>query len=87
MAISEMSNSSPRTIRRNAWMMAGTSSKSKSNVRGFTVPSFKACVCPRVTSAVLSFVRSMRRQIVFDAGSQAATSFGPAKAGHYVESG
>ena len=54
LAVSETSNSSPRTIRGNAWMTTGTSSKSNSNVRGLTVPSLSPCVCPRVTSAVLS---------------------------------
>src|SRR4029079_923842 len=48
-----MSNSRPRTIRRKALMIAGTSSKSKVKVRGTTLPSFSAWVCGWVTSAVL----------------------------------
>ncbi len=58
MAISEMSSSRPRTMRRNAVMMAGTSSKSSSKPRSFTVPSLRGSVCPRVTSAVFSLVLS-----------------------------
>src|SRR5438874_3815460 len=47
-----MSNSRPRTIRRKALMMTGTSSNSNSKVRGVTVPSISGCVCPRRASAV-----------------------------------
>src|SRR5437899_9974678 len=47
-----MSNSRPRTIRRNALVMRGTSSNSDSNVRGVTVPSISGCVCPRHARAV-----------------------------------
>ena len=45
-AISETSNSCPRTIRRNAWMMAGTSSKVKVHVRGTIVPFLSGSVWP-----------------------------------------
>src|SRR6266851_2457846 len=47
-----MSNSRPRTIRRKALMMTGTSSNSNSKVRGVTVPSISGCVWPRRASAV-----------------------------------
>jgi hypothetical protein len=58
-AISEMSNSRPRTMRRNARMICGTSSNSKSNVRGVIEPSFNVFVWPRVTNAVFNLGRAM----------------------------
>src|SRR5690242_8595179 len=60
MAISVTSNSRPRTIRRNALMITGTSSNSNAKPRGLTVPSFRPCVWPRVTRAVLSFMAISR---------------------------
>src|SRR2546423_15111589 len=50
-----MSKSRLRTMRRNALMITGTSSKSNLKERGFTLPSRSGSVCPRMTSAVLSF--------------------------------
>src|SRR5438046_2568543 len=46
-----MSNSSPRTMRRNAAIRGSTSTNSKANVRGLTLPSLSAWLfpCVRVT--------------------------------------
>src|SRR5262249_20837819 len=50
-AISQISNSLPRTMRRNAAIIGSISSKSNSKVFGFTVPSLRALLlpCVRVT--------------------------------------
>src|ERR1700751_1490161 len=47
-------------MRRNAWMIAGTSSNAKSKLFGLTEPSFKARVCPWVWIAVFSSRAAMR---------------------------
>src|SRR5215813_595580 len=54
-AISQMSNSSPRTMRRNAAISGSTSSKSNSNVFGRTLPSLSAWLLPWVRVTVFSF--------------------------------
>ena len=51
-ASSQMSKSRPRTMRRNALMITGTSSNSNSKPRGLTVPSTSGCVWPRTPNAV-----------------------------------
>src|SRR5262252_3706839 len=58
-----MSNSLPRTMRRNAAMRGSTSSKSNAKVRGLTVPSLSAWLLPwlRVTVLSLSSAMSLRR--------------------------
>src|SRR3954454_24560655 len=49
-----MSNSLPRTMRRNAAISGSTSSNANSNVLGLTVPSFSARLLPCVRVTVLS---------------------------------
>src|SRR6516165_5426487 len=58
-----MSNSLPRTMRRNAAMRGSTSSNSNAKVRGLTVPSLSAWLLPwlRVTVLSLSAVMSLPR--------------------------
>src|SRR3954471_11924801 len=54
-----MSNSFPRTMRRNAAMSGSTSTKSGSKVLGFTVPSLNALLLPCVRVTVFSFGPAM----------------------------
>src|SRR5215510_10063032 len=54
-----MSNSLPRTIRRNAAMIGSTSRKSNSQVLGFTLPSLRAWLLPCVRVTVLSLGPAM----------------------------
>src|SRR5262245_32900612 len=49
-----MSNSLPRTMRRNAAMRGSTSSKSNAKVRGLTMPSLSAWLLPWLRATVLS---------------------------------
>src|SRR5207244_12258517 len=63
-ASSQISKSTLRTIRREAWMRMGTSSYSIANVLGFTVPSLSASVWPRGRKTVLSLGRLMVMIIV-----------------------
>src|SRR5262245_34279096 len=54
-----MSNSSPRTMRRNAAISGSTSSNANSNVFGLTVPSLSARLLPWVRVTVLSLGADM----------------------------
>src|SRR3982074_2013580 len=56
-----MSNSLPRTMRRNAAMSGSTSSKANSKVFGLTVPSLSARLLPWVRGAAFSFTYLLRR--------------------------
>src|SRR5262249_49219759 len=58
-----MSNSLPRTMRRNAAMRGSTSSNSNAKVRGLTLPSLSAWLLPwlRVTVLSLSSVMTVSR--------------------------
>src|SRR5215470_17735130 len=56
-----MSNSFPRTMRRNAAMSGSTSSKSKAKVFGLTLPSLSARLLPWVRVTVLSLSSAMER--------------------------
>src|SRR5262249_12666950 len=53
------SNSLPRTMRRKAAISGSTSTKSNSNVFGFTVPSLRARLLPCVRVTVLNFGPAM----------------------------
>src|ERR1700716_3312221 len=55
-----MSNSSPRTMRRNAAMSGSTSSKANSKVFGLTVPSLSARLLPWVRVTAFSFTSHRR---------------------------
>src|SRR5438552_14754105 len=57
--ISETSNSSPRTMRRNASMSGSTSTNSNSKVRGLTVRSLRALLFPCVRVTVFSLSSGM----------------------------
>src|SRR6516225_5436069 len=61
-----MSNSLPRTMRRNAAMRGSTSSNSNAKVRGLTVPSLSAWLLPwlRVTVLSLSSVMTVSRVLL-----------------------
>src|SRR5262249_37336279 len=54
-----MSNSLPRTMRRNAAMRGSTSSKSNAKVAGLTVPSLSAWLLPWLRVTVLSLSSAM----------------------------
>src|SRR5262249_24218394 len=55
-----MSNSLPRTIRRNAAISGSTSTKSNSKIFGRTLPSLRAWLLPCVRVTVLSLGPAMR---------------------------
>src|SRR5215471_6731840 len=59
-----MSNSLPRTMRRNAAMRGSTSSKSNAKVRGLTVPSLSARLLPWLRVTVLSLSSAMKRNAI-----------------------
>src|SRR3984893_16488014 len=59
-AIAQMSNSSPRTMWRNASTRTGTSTKSNAKVRGLTLPSLSAWLLPCVRVTVLSCISHRR---------------------------
>src|SRR5215471_1749080 len=61
MAISQISNSLPRTMRRKPSMRTGTSTKSNAKVFGFTVPSLRAWLLPWVRVTVFNFSSAMGR--------------------------
>src|SRR5215467_7648015 len=63
-----MSNSLPRTMRRNAAMRGSTSSKSNAKVRGLTVPSLSARLLPWLRVTVLSLSSAMTISRVFTLG-------------------
>src|SRR5215470_1464985 len=59
MAISQTSNSLPRTMRRKPSMRTGTSTKSNAKVFGFTVPSLRAWLLPWVRVTVFNLSSAM----------------------------
>src|SRR5438270_3501444 len=73
-AISQMSNSLPRTMRRNAAISGSTSSKSNSKVFGFTVPSFSDLLLPCVRVTAFSFGPVMDWLQMTDDGGQRKTT-------------
>src|SRR6266478_5154378 len=77
MAISQMSNSLPRTMRRNAAMSGSTSSKWNAKLRGFTVPSLSARLLPWVRVTVLSFSSCMARRAALLFVVPVHAGFGP----------
>src|SRR6266404_4866353 len=77
MAISQMSNSLPRTMRRNAAMRGSTSSKWNAKLRGCTVPSLSARLLPWVRVTVLSFSSGMARRAALLFVVPVHAGFGP----------
>src|SRR5260370_16274924 len=77
MAISQMSSSLPRTMRRNAAMSGSTSSKWNAKLRGFTVPSLSARLLPWVRVTVLSFSSGMARRTALLFVVPVHAGFGP----------
>src|SRR6266481_1405981 len=77
MAISQMSNSLPRTMRRNAAMSGSTPSKWNAKLRGCTVPSLSARLLPWVRVTVLSFSSGMARRAALLFVVPVHAGFGP----------
>src|SRR5215831_3897823 len=72
-----MSNSLPRTMRRNAAMRGSTSSKSNAKVRGLTLPSLSAWLLPWLRVTVLSLSSVMTVSRVFTLGCRPRESGDP----------
>src|ERR1700761_3569464 len=69
-------------MRRNAWMIAGTSSNSNSKSRGRTVPSLSALVCPCVWKTAFNLVE---RTVISNGGLGLAEPDGQSLLGRVFE--